>query len=95
MAAPKNPSTTAATAARRASGDATAVARLRAAGYTVTPPDRDVEVHATHDPEPDGVRNYSGGQTCRQCLVFVVLEGFRPKVTNAGVSPCPSRKGTR
>lgn len=39
MGIPKNPNTDAATAANKRRGDETAAARLRAAGWTVTPPE--------------------------------------------------------
>jgi hypothetical protein len=51
-------------------------------------PSGDREVHESHDPEPDGVRLYQGGQACRRCLRFVSFEGVAYQVTDAGVAPC-------
>lgn len=46
------------------------------------------EIHPSHDPEPNGVRLYSGGHTCRRCCRFVAHEGSTYKVTDAGAGPC-------
>lgn len=51
-------------------------------------PEHELEVHPSHDPEPDGQRLYPGGQTCRRCCHFVTLDTFGWKVTEVGVKPC-------
>jgi hypothetical protein len=49
---------------------------------------RNREIHESHDPEPDGVRVYRGGHTCRRCCRFVAHENGRYRVTDAGAAPC-------
>ena len=48
----------------------------------------DLEIHASHEPEPDGVRLYPGGQACRRCCRFVAFEGSTYRVTEAGAQRC-------
>ncbi len=48
------------------------------------------EVDASHDPEPDGVRLYRGGHTCRRCCRFIAFEDAAYTVTDAGAAPCQS-----
>lgn len=58
--------------------------------------DSDRETHPSHDPEPDGVRLYPGGQACRRCCHFVAFEGATPRITDVGVAPCqPARIALR
>lgn len=48
----------------------------------------DVDIHETHQPEPDGVRIYQGGRACQRCCRFVAFEGAFYQVTQAGYRPC-------
>lgn len=47
-----------------------------------------VQVHASHDPEPAGVRLYPGGLSCRRCRHFVAFETAITAVTRRGEQPC-------
>ncbi len=54
------------------------------------------EIHASHDPEPEGERLSAGSIICRRCCHFLAFTGTSPMVTRRGVEPChPTRLDLR